>query len=185
MLLTAARDVVSPTRFPGPCSRSLTHHNLAIAYLQLGQTAAAVRNFQKAIDLSNAGFAPSLYGLAMLLYRNKDRGAAELLVQRALVLEPSAAGKYCLGTIQFALGRISEAERRTHEAIDLDPGLGDSYFLLARIHEAQQNPSATIDDVRTYFHLSPNGSMKADALALLHRAQQQSSVASRDSASLH
>jgi tetratricopeptide (TPR) repeat protein len=133
------------------------YHNLAIAYYRLDQIDDAAKYFQKAIDLTNAGYAPSLYGLAMILYGNKEFAQAEPLLQRAMLLAPSASGTYCLGTVQLAL---------------------------ARIHEALNNPSATIDDVRTYFRLSPNGNMKSEALAILYRAQQSQSPTPQ-SASLH
>jgi tetratricopeptide (TPR) repeat protein len=131
------------------------YHNLALAYLRLGQSEAAAKNFQKVIDLTNSAYAPSLYGLAMILYRNNELVESESLIRRALLLERTASGIYCLGRIQLALGRLSDAERSAREAIELDPAMGDSYFLLARIHEAQKNLSATIDDIRTYFRLSP------------------------------
>ncbi len=161
------------------------YHNLGLAYYRLGQFDDASRNFQKSIDLSNSTFAPSLFGLAMILYRDKEYSQAEPLITRALVLEPSATGKYCLGSIQLALGRTAEAERSAREAIQLDPALGDPHFLLARIHETQSNPSATIEDVRRYFQLTPNSNRKPEALALLYRAHQAIHSPTRDAASLH
>jgi tetratricopeptide (TPR) repeat protein len=159
------------------------YHNLAMAYYRLDQIDDAAKYFQKAIDLSNASHVPSLYGLAMIHYRNNEFVQAEPLLQRAMVLQPSVAGKYCLGSIQLALGRPAEAERSAREALQLNPGMADPYFLLARIHESQKNPVAAIDDIRNYLRLAPNGAMKPEALAILSRAQALRS--SPDSASLH
>jgi tetratricopeptide (TPR) repeat protein len=121
----------------------------------------------------------------MIRYRNNELADSESLIRRALTLERSAAGSYCLGTVLFALGHITDAEHNAREAIQIDPTMGDPYFLLARIHEAKQDPSATMDDLRTFFRLSPNTAMKPEALAILYRAQQAQSTSSRTSASLH
>jgi tetratricopeptide (TPR) repeat protein len=159
------------------------YHNLGLALSRLGQLDAAAQDFQKSIDLTNGGFAPSLFGFAMILYRRADYREAETLVRRGLLVAPgSGVGNYCLGLVQFSLGRISDAERSTVEALNLDPGNADAYVLLGRIHEREHNPSGVVTDVQTYFKLDPHGALHADALDLLHRAQRD---ISRLSASLN
>ncbi len=149
------------------------YHNLALAHFRLGQLDAAAENFQKSIDLTNGGFSPSIFGLSMILYQRAEYVHAEALIQRGLLVTPySAIGKYCLGLAQFSLGRISESERNALEAHRLDPHAADVHVLLARIHERQQNPSAALADAQNYLKLEPNGPLQADALALLHHAQQ-------------
>jgi tetratricopeptide (TPR) repeat protein len=170
------RVVEERPRYYGP------YHNLAMAYLHLGQYDAAQENFQKSIDLAGVGYAPSLYGLAMVLYSKEQFAEAETLALRAFVLEPSAGGKLCLGTVQIALGHLPDAERSAHDAIQLDPALADAYFLLATIHDRQHNPSAVVADIQTYLKLAPQGSLRTGAQALLDRAQQ---ALSSESASLH
>jgi hypothetical protein len=73
---------------------------------------------------------------------------------------------------QFSLGQVSDAERSTREAIRLNPSLADAYFLLARIHELQHNPSAVVADLNTYLKLAPSIASNPDALPLLYRAAQ-------------
>jgi Flp pilus assembly protein TadD len=159
------------------------YHNLGLALFRLGQFDAAAENFQKSIDLTNGGFAPSIFGLSMILYQRADYGHAEFLIQRGLLVTPySAIGKYCLGLVQFSLGRIAESEHSALEAIKLDPHQADAYILLARIHELQHNPSAVLAEAQTYLKLAPNGPLQADALDLLHQAQHD---LSRLSASLN
>jgi Tfp pilus assembly protein PilF len=160
------RVVEEKPRYYGP------YHNLAMAYFHVGQFDAAAQNFQKSIDLSGASYAPSLYGLAMVLYRKEQSAQAEPLALRALALQPSAAGKIGLGMVQLALGHLSDAERSAHDAIQLNPGLADAYFLLATIHERKHNPSAVVGDIRTYLKLAPHDSLAPVAQALLDRAQQ-------------
>ncbi len=149
------------------------YHNLALALFRLGQLDAAAENFQKSIDLTNGGFAPSIFGLSMILYQHSEYHQAESLIERGLQVMPySPVGRYCLGLVQFSLGRIAESERSALESVKLDPREADAYILLAKIHNQQHNPSAVLTDAQTYLKLAPHGPLQADALGLLHQAQQ-------------
>jgi Tfp pilus assembly protein PilF len=71
------------------------YHNLGLAQYQLGEKERAEEAFQRAIDLTNGGFAPSQFGLAMILFEREQFSQAEALIQRGLDMEPgSALGKY-------------------------------------------------------------------------------------------
>jgi len=161
------------------------YHNLAIAHYRVGDVEDAEPEFQKSIELSKGSYAPSLFGISMIIYQRAEFQQAESLIQQGLLVAPSSAvGKYCLGLAQFSLGQIPEAEYSALDAIHLDPAQadGDVYLLLARIHETLNDPNAVVADVRTYFKLSRKRTLQADARALLERAQQnvgQSSTAVR------
>lgn len=158
------------------------YHNLALAYLRLGQLDQAAADFQKSIDLTKGAFAPSLFGLSMILYKRAEFFDAKLLAERGLDADPSSAvGKYCLGLIQFSLGHLAEAERSALDAIT-SGGQIDAYLLLAQIHARAGNPSAVLSDVQTYLKLAPEGALRPEALSLLHRTQLQLHP---QSASLH
>lgn len=158
------------------------YHNLALAYLRLGQLDAAAKNFQKSIDLTKSAFAPSLFGLSMILYKRADFADAKLLVDQGLADDPaSTIGKYCLGLIQYSLGHLADSERSALDAM-AHGGESDAYILLAQIHERTNNPTAVLADVQSYLKLSPNGALRPSALELLHRAQLQLAP---QSASLH
>lgn len=159
------------------------YHNLGLALYLLGQIDSSAQAFQKAIDLTNGAFAPSLFGLSMIHYRRAEFLQAESLIRQGLFVEPaSAVGKYCLGLVQYSLGRIADAQHSTLEALALDPGETDAYVLLAHIHDRQHDPSAVLADIQNYLRLDPHGALQSDALDLLHRAQQ---ILSPQSASLH
>jgi len=150
-----------------------SYHNLGLALYRLGQIDAAAENFQKAIDLTDGDFAPSLFGLSMIFYRHGELAEAESLIRRGLFVQPkSGVGRYCLGLVQYSLGRTEDAQKSALEALSLDPAETDAYLLLARTHERQHNPPAVIADIQSYLKLSPNGALQPDALDLLHRAQQ-------------
>lgn len=151
------------------------YHSVAIAHYHLGDVEDAEQEFRRSIELSRGSFAPSLFGLSMILYQRGEFLEAESLIQKGLLATPSSAiGKYCLGLVQFALGQIPEAEHSALDAIHLDSTQadGDVYLLLARIHERLNDPDAVVADVHTYFKRSRKRSLQADAQALLERAQQ-------------
>ena len=151
------------------------YHNVAIAHYRLGDVEDAEQEFRRSIELSRGSFAPSLFGLSVILYQRGEFLQAELLTQKGLLATPSSAvGKYCLGLVQFALGQIPEAEHSALDAIHLDPAQadGDVYLLLARIHERQNDPDAVVADVGAYFKRSRKRRLQADAQGLLERAQQ-------------
>jgi len=45
------------------------YHNVVIAHYRLGDVEDAEQEFQKSIELSKGSFAPSLFGLSMILYQ--------------------------------------------------------------------------------------------------------------------
>jgi len=149
------------------------YHNLGLAYYNVGQLDAAAQSFQKAIDLTSGRFAPSMFGLAVILYRQSEFVDAEKLIREGLLLQPgSAPGKYCLGLVQLSLGRINDAEQSAVDALALDAGETDAYVLLGRIHEAKHNPAAELADAQNYLRLSPKGVLRPAALDLVRHAQQ-------------
>jgi tetratricopeptide (TPR) repeat protein len=149
------------------------YHNLALAYFRLGQLDAAAKNFQKSIDLTKSAFAPSLFGLSMILYKRADFADAKLLVDQGLAADPaSAVGKYCLSLVQYSLGHLADSERSALDVI-AHGGESDAYILLAQIHERANNPTAVLADVQSYLNLSPNGVLRPSALEFQHRAQLQ------------
>ncbi|MGB7846761.1 MAG: tetratricopeptide repeat protein [Candidatus Acidiferrum sp.] len=149
------------------------HHNLALALYQLGQLDAAAEEFQKSVDLTSGGFGPSFFGLSMILYQRSDFRHAESVIERGLLAAPySSVGKYCLALAQYSLGRFSDAERTAMDVVKLDSEEADVHVLLARIHELHHDPHAVVAEVQAYFKRDPHGALQADALNLLHRAQQ-------------
>lgn len=148
-------------------------HNMGLAHYRVGQFDAAAEDFQKSIDLTGGNFAPSLLAFSMILYQRSEFPQAESLIRKVLQLTPSSGvAKYCLGLVQYALGRLPDAERSAREALALDPAEADAYVLLARIHTRQHNPAAVLTDIQAYFELEPHGPLQPYALDLLHRAQQ-------------
>lgn len=150
------------------------YHNLGLAHYQLGQKDLAEEDFQESIDLTNGGYAPSQFALAMILCEKREFRRAEVLIQNGLAMEPgSALGKYFLGVVQFALNRPVEAEKSAREALWRDADRPEPYILLAKIHEREHSPYAVIIDVAAYLKLDPHGPLEGEARSLLLRAEQE------------
>ena len=129
------------------------YHNVAIAHYRVGDVEDAEQEFQKSIELSKGSYAPSLFGLSMILYQRAEFQQAESLIQRGLLVTPSSP---------------------VLDSVRLDPAQadGDVYLLLARIHERQNDSKAVVADVHTYFRFTRRRTLQADAQTLLERAEQ-------------
>jgi len=150
------------------------YHNLGLAEYQLGDKAKAEEAFQRAIDLTNGGYAPSQFALAMILFEKREFRRAEWLIQRGLETDPSSAlGKYLLGVVQFALGLLPDAEKSAREALLRSASQAEAHILLAKIHERDHDPYAVQADVAAYLKLDPHGPLENEANVLLQRAQQE------------
>lgn len=157
------------------------YHNLAIAHYELGHVDKAGEYFQKAIDASKSSYAPALFGLSIVLYRHGEYAQAEFLIRQGLTLNPdSAAGKYCLGLVQYSAGRIADAQRSALDAVRLDPHLCDIHLLLAHIYQRLHDPSDVLIEADAYLAHAPHGNLESDALALRQRAQQDLASAQRN-----
>lgn len=148
------------------------YHNLGLAHHQLGQLDDAEQAFQKSIDLTNGGYAPSQFALAMILCEKREFRQAERLIQNGLAMEPgSAVGKYFLGLVQLAQNRLLEAEKSAADALWRNANQAEAYILLAKVHEREHNPYAVVTDVAAYSKLDPQGPLESEANRLLSRAQ--------------
>jgi len=150
------------------------YHNLGLANYELGHMEQAEGDFQKSIELTNGGYAPSQFGLAMMLCERQEFREAEKLIQNGLGMEPgSAIGKYLLGVVQFGLNRPAEAEKSAHDALWRNANQAEAYILLAKIHERNHNPNAVMAEVAAYLKLDPHGPLQGEASKLLQRARQE------------
>jgi len=150
------------------------YHNIGLAQYQLGEKELAEEAFQRAIDLTNGGFAPSQFALGMILFEKRQFREAAGSIQRGLDMEPdSALGKYFLAVVQFALNLLSDAERSARDAVRLSPDQAEAHILLAKIHERHGDPYAVQADVAAYFKLDPHGPLENEANVLLQRAQKE------------
>ncbi len=148
------------------------YYNLGIAQSRLGRIAEAEQAVQKAIDLTEGRTALPQFGMGMLLCKEQQYRQAEKVIERGLELEPgSALGKYFLGWAQYGLRRLVDAEKSLHQALFRDANQPAAYFLLAKVHDQQNNPYAVVKDLDEYLKLDSSGPGSVQARALLEKAQ--------------
>jgi tetratricopeptide (TPR) repeat protein len=150
------------------------YHNLGLAQYRLGELALAEDALQRAVDLTNGGFAPSQFALAMILCEKQQFREAETLIHRGLDMEPgSSAGRYLLGLVQLALNRLPDAERSARDALFRNAAHAEAHILLAEIHEREHDPYAVKADVAAYLKLDGHGPLESEASLLLQRAEKE------------
>jgi tetratricopeptide (TPR) repeat protein len=151
----------------------MAYYNMGIAHYRLGHIADAEQAFQKSIDLTGGAYGPPQFAMGMVLCEEHEFRQAETALQRGLDVDPgSATGKYFLGWAQFALNRLVDAERSVRQALLRKANFADAYFLLARIHQRQNNAPAVVEDLNAYLKLDPDSRGNAQARALLEKTQQ-------------
>jgi tetratricopeptide (TPR) repeat protein len=149
------------------------YYDRGIAQFRLGHTIEAEQAFQISIDLTAGGYAPPEFGMGMVLCEKQELVQAESVIQRGLDLEPgSATGKYFLGLAQFGLNHLVEAERSLRQALLRRANFPQAYFLLARIHQRQNNSPAVVEDLQAYLKLDGHSRDSKQARAFLEQAQQ-------------
>jgi len=153
----------------------MAYYDLGVAHLRLAHQAEAEQAFQKAIDLTKGNFAAPQFGLGAILCQKAAFSQAEMLLQRALELEPgSAPGKFYLAFAQFGLHRLIEAERNVEQALLRNANLSQAYFLLARIHIRQRNLPAAFRDLESYLKLEPHQEQVRSLAEQIQSEMQQS-----------
>jgi tetratricopeptide (TPR) repeat protein len=149
------------------------YYKIGLANVILQRYSEARSAFESSIELSKGRYAPSQFGLAIVLSMQKDFDGAEEAVRAGLDEYPAdAAGNFTLGWVQFRAGRVAEAEKSARQAILSNPNLADAYLLLAQVHLRQSDLTALLSDVDAYLRLDPEGGHNAQARAIRIEAEQ-------------
>lgn len=149
------------------------YYKIGLANVNLQRYSEARSAFERSIELSKGRYAPSQFGLGVVLCAQKDFDGAEEAVRAGLDEYPSdAAGNFTLGWVQFRGGRMAEAEKSARLAILSNPALADAYLLLAQVHLRQNEWTSLVADVDAYLRLDPDGAHKTQATAIRAEAVQ-------------
>lgn len=148
-----------------PTDTSL-HVDLGMAYLGLGQTADAEREFVTAVNLSPFNtLAHNELGEA---YSDEGRFAdAEVQFRAALTLEPNAEAWLGLGLARWRQGDASEAEIDFKNAGRASATDGRIHFLLGLLYGSTGRRAEAIAEYQAGFKLDPNNAQARAAYAKL------------------
>jgi tetratricopeptide (TPR) repeat protein len=125
----------------------------------LGDALAAVREYQRAAELSPSE--PNLFdwGSELLLHRAPEP-AIEVFAQGNRLFPRSVRMMVGLGVARYARGDDSEAEQTLCSASDLQPIDPNPYLFLGRIQAAEKSvPDAVADRLRRFAELRPENAL--------------------------
>ncbi len=103
----------------------------------------ARRAYERALEM-DPDLAEARVNLGRLLHQAGDPAAAEVHYRAALALGPHATAAYDLGLVLEDLQRPQDAIAAYRRAIEIDPGLADAHYNLARLLEATGDPQGAL-----------------------------------------
>jgi len=147
------------------------YYKIGLANLELRLSANAEAAFRKSMELSEAHFAPALFGLGLTLGNDKQFDDALAFIRAGLRLDPtSARGNFTLAWVLYTADRIAEAEKSARQAVLYSPDFAMAHLLLAQIHRRQNKAAAMVEDLDTYLRLDPDGPRSAGVKAVRDEA---------------
>jgi tetratricopeptide (TPR) repeat protein len=149
------------------------HLMLGKAYLNRGQDDQALSELEQAVQADPK--LPMLhYTLGMVYKRRRDLEKAKEEFLKDVALEPDVAYNYDeLGTMCLALGQNTDAKRYFEQALQRDPGIGTSWYGLAKIDKGEKRYAQALKALDSAAAIDPNSPsvhyLRAQILAQLGR----------------
>lgn len=136
--------------------RAEVHHLLADAEENLGDSLAAVREYQRAAELDPRETYLFDWGSELLLHHAPEP-ALEVFSQGHRLFPSSVRMLIGLGVSSFARGSYDQAVQRLREASDLNPDDPAPYLFLGRLLSAEASASnALVDRLHRFVVLQPD-----------------------------
>ena len=149
------------------------YYKIGLANLNLQRYSDAQSAFETSIELSKGQYAPSQFGLGIILCTEKQYSQAEEAIRSGLQNYPAdATGNFTLAWVLFNAGRLPEAEKTARQAIVFNSDLAEAYLLLGQIHLRQNDLVSLLSDLDAYVKLRPGEPRMAEAIALRTQAEQ-------------
>jgi len=134
------------------------YDNLAVTYMQLGQTGKARAAFERAVQLNDKN-ADAERNYARLLIANQEYARAEELLSKALVIEPQDPTSLTL--ISIAQLRMGDVEQALENALKVHQlphqGLAIAHYVAGRAYEQKQQLQKATEEYEAYLRESPDG----------------------------
>jgi tetratricopeptide (TPR) repeat protein len=107
----------------GSLSRAVVWNKIGIAYHQLGDFAAARRNYERAMKVDK-NYADAINNDGTVFYALKNYRRAISRYRRAINLSPDSASFWSnLGTAYYSRGRFEDMAKAYQKALSLDPNV--------------------------------------------------------------
>jgi len=164
------------------------------AYVELGtllhkskQITAAEQALRKALDLRPGAGPPAIeLGTVLLdkanalLASNSTDAALAAFAEAAAILKPavqrvpwSSDGFYYLGSAQYKLNQLDDAEASLKSALELPQPRQDARLMLVNVYIKQKRYTEALDQLNAYLDAVPDGPQRAAALELRDKLQKQ------------
>jgi tetratricopeptide (TPR) repeat protein len=131
------------------------HHNRAMAYWKKGQHDAAIRDYDKAIELKSG--VTTLYydrGTLLLMKKQHDRAIADF--DKALALNPRDDNSlFQRGSAFFAMGQYVRAIQDFDKAIEINPRSARTFFQRGNALLMSKQAGKAVDDYSKTIALNP------------------------------
>jgi tetratricopeptide (TPR) repeat protein len=135
--------------------RADLHHQLAMADEALGDSLAAVREYQRAAELDSIETYIFDWGAELLLHHAPEP-ALEVFTRGNQLFPKSERILLALGAAQYALGSIDESLARVRAASDLNPGDPAPYLFVGEMNRAEKIPrDAAVEMMQRFVTLHP------------------------------
>jgi tetratricopeptide (TPR) repeat protein len=150
------------------------HFQLAMAYLAVGKSGEAEKQFRKSIELSGDKYGEADVGLGTMMLDQGYFSEGEKTIRRGIALNPNLwLGHYELGRAFLNDKRVSEAQSSAERARQLAPNAPVVYRLLSNIHLLEKDYAALLQDIDEYLKLDPDSPAGVRARELREQVQQK------------
>ena len=134
------------------------HHQLGVAYEEMGRLPDAEGEYEDAIRMSEGKFGPSQFSYAALLSGRKEYGPAEQAARKGLETTPeSGLGHYELARALLGQGKLDPAEQEANTSLEEARKVPKAYLVLAAIHDQRHETGKLFHDLTEYLKLVPKG----------------------------
>ena len=149
----------------------VARYNLGNAYAEAGQTEAALREYQQAVDFK-WDLAEAHYNMAFVLMQaGRVDEAITHLVQATRIHPGSADGHYTLGNALLQAGRLEEASEEYQQTVRLNPNFAEAHYKLGALFAKQGKIDEAIAQVESALKLEPNSERYQRTLEKLLQAR--------------
>jgi Tfp pilus assembly protein PilF len=153
---------------------SEAYYRLGLSEIELGDTAAATKDLQKAIDLAKGRHSEAQFAMGALLCQEARFAEALRSIEQGEAVDSiSYQGPLFKGQALFGLGRLDEAEAQETEALRRRPAIPLAYLIRANVHIRKHQLTELVEDLDHFLKLQPNGETSARARRTREAALQE------------